>query len=82
MCGLAGEKSVAGVKRRTGCPLSLQVQRTLALGRGFLCSLRHLRRLRSACRTCPERRDCPLRLEFNALVDQVVMEIQLEWDLR
>jgi hypothetical protein len=67
---------------RNNCPVRADAQHTAKLSGQMLKSFRRLVRKIRNCPTCPDYQDCPVLAEFNATVDQVILELNDEWDLK
>ena len=64
------------------CPIKKDAEEVVKLGSETLKVMRRLRRKMRDCPECPEYLECPVLKEFHAAVNQVVREIQEEWDLK
>ena len=69
-------------RSRRSCPVKRDAQETARLGGQTLKAFRRMRRRMRYCPQCVEYDDCPLLAEFNATVEQVILELQEEWGLR
>jgi hypothetical protein len=67
---------------RQNCPVRADAQHTAKLSGEMLKSFRRLIRKIRNCPACPDYQDCPVLAEFNATVDQVILELNDEWDLK
>jgi hypothetical protein len=64
------------------CPIKRDAEEAVQLGSETLKVMRRLRRRMRDCPECPDYDGCPVLAEFHAAVDEVVREIQEEWDLK
>lgn len=64
------------------CPIRKEAEQAGKLGGEMLKALRKLRREMENCPHCPAYDGCPVLAEFHATVDQVILEIQEEWNLK
>lgn len=67
---------------RKDCPIKKDAEEAAKLGGEMLKALRKLVRKIKNCPECPDYYGCPILAEFNATVDQVILEIHEEWDLK
>ena len=64
------------------CPIRKEVDKAKGLGAEIMRTMRRLRRSMAKCEVCPDLVDCPIRREFDEMIDGIITEINLEWGLR
>ena len=64
------------------CPAKGAMEECEEVGDETLKSLRKLRRDMMNCPLCPDYEGCPVLAQFHAAVEQVLLEIYEEWDLK
>lgn len=64
------------------CPIRKEAEKVMGLGTEMLKALRRLRRSMAKCEICPHQVGCPLRQEFNEMIDGIITELNEQWGLR
>lgn len=61
------------------CPLKTDFNHAAFLGKELARAMRKIKRRMSACDACEFLDDCRIRIEFNATVDGIILEVTEEW---
>lgn len=67
---------------RKNCPVKREIEEVERLSGEMYKSLRQFRQDMMNCPVCPHYDGCPVLAEFHTMVDQVILEIYGEWDLK
>ena len=64
------------------CPIRKEAEKLKGLGGEMKRAMRRLRRDLARCDVCPDLVECPIRQEFNAMIDGIIAEVNKEWGRR
>lgn len=69
-------------RSRRNCPVKKEAEETAKLGNEMLKRMRRLRKHFRYCHRCVDYDGCPVLAEFSAAVDQALLELYEEWNLK